>query len=122
MRLLTMDQLCEKLSCTRSTVYKITALGGLPLPIKLPTGGQRWVEEDVNSLIETIRPSVPMAGRSLIVSVGKDGLTSADIVNDSGADHVGVFQNIAEAATAGREKAFEIYGEAFPVAVVREFW
>lgn len=119
MRLITMEQLCDKLSCTRSTVYKIMELGSLPLPVKLPTGGNRWVEEDVDAAMRTFSTPLEDNDRTLVLSVHDDGEVTAEIVNDSGSDYVGSFSGLDDALTAGQAQAMRIYGETFRVAVLR---
>lgn len=120
MRLITMEQLCEKLSCGRSTVYKIMDAGGLPLPVKLPSGGIRWVEEDVEAMLASFKVDINDNERTIMLSLSPDGSVSSEIVNDSGSDYVGGFNSLTEAVEASNAKAMSIYGETFRIAVLRE--
>lgn len=119
MRLITMEQLCDKLGCNRSTVYKMMEVGGVPRPVKLPTGGLRWVEGDVDACMSAMRPSYPADGRLSVICVGADGGAHAEIVNDSGSDYVGNYATLSEALLGVRSRCLEVYGETFPVVVMR---
>ena len=119
MRLLTMEQLCGKLGCNRSTVYKMMEVGGVPRPLKLPTGGLRWVEGDVDACVSAMRPSHPAGGRSSVISVHADGSAHAEIVNDSGSDYAGDYATLSEALRGVQSRCLDVYGETFPVVVLR---
>lgn len=121
MRLITMEQLCEKLSCGRTTIYKIMDAGGLPLPLKLPSGGSRWVEEDVDAVLASFSTDIDDTGRTIMLSLYPDGAVHGEIVNDSGSDHVGYFKSLTDAVKASNARAMAIYGETFRIAVLREF-
>lgn len=120
MRLITMEQLCDKLSCGRSTVYKILDAGGLPLPVRLPSGGVRWVEEDVEAMLSSFSTDIHDNERTIRLSVHAAGSVDAQIVNDSGSDYVGSFESLTDAARAASAQAMRTYGETFRVAVLRE--
>lgn len=119
MRLITMEQLCEKLSCGRSTIYKIMDAGGLPSPVKLPSGGIRWVEEDVEAALASFKVDFNDTERAIILSVRPDGTVHGEIVNDSGSDYVGDFANLTDAVKAGNAHAVDVYGEPLRIAVLR---
>jgi predicted DNA-binding transcriptional regulator AlpA len=119
MKLITMEQLCEKLSCARSTVYKIMEIGHLPQPVRLPSGGLRWVEGDVDNFMRGYKPSLADDGRTLLINVAPDGLCVAQVINDSGSDYLGVFPSVSAAVLEGHAASVEIYGETFPVVIDR---
>ena len=120
MRLITMEQLCDKLSCGRSTVYKIMDAGGLPLPVRLPSGGVRWVEEDVEAMLSSFSTDINDNGRTIMLSLRNEGFVDAQIVNDSGSDYVGLFESLPDAVRAANAQAMRVYGETFRIAVLRE--
>lgn len=119
MRLITMEQLCDKLGCNRSTVYKMMDMGGVPRPLKLPTGGLRWVEGDVDACVSAMRPSYPTDGRTVVVSTHADGGAHAEVMNDSGSDYAGDYATLSDAMIGVHSHCLEVYGETFPVVVMR---
>jgi excisionase family DNA binding protein len=50
MKYITMKTLCEKLDCSRATIYRMTDRGALPKPIMLGRT-PRWIEADIDAAL-----------------------------------------------------------------------
>ncbi|MEW5248629.1 AlpA family phage regulatory protein [Microbulbifer sp. 2201CG32-9] len=57
-RLWTSEDIATYLSCSESTVFRLTAKPGFPQPVKITgVGGRRWVSEEVRDWAKRQRPS-----------------------------------------------------------------
>ncbi|WP_366523462.1 AlpA family phage regulatory protein [uncultured Microbulbifer sp.] len=57
-RLWTSEDIATYLSCSESTVFRISAKPGFPQPVKINgVGGRRWVSEEVRDWAKRQRPS-----------------------------------------------------------------